>query len=385
MIYMKSHHTIKKIIVIAVIDLILFTSLFGLFTSPTKADEPGRISLLSETLPSNRFITSAVWDGENAYIFGGVSDQNGSYPEFAVVLDEIVRFNPKTKKIKIMNATLSKPRASTSAVWSGKYAYILGGELMDEMGRQLFDEVIMYEIETDRSWNVTFMNLPMENYGASAVYDGQNVFIFGGSGFSPQDQIVQFNTSIYYAVHLDVTLPADITRSSAVWDGESVYIFGGSGSDEDYDYKQILRFTPYENTVEVMKTKLPGSRIRTSAVWDGQYAYVFGGSYWENEEWKYSDEILRYDPKEDKLTIMPERLPSGREGTSAVWTGNATYIFGGFVGNNILSDEIVEYIHPKEGDSDDSSEDNRLLIGVGIAAIFLIAISVFIYFRKIRS
>jgi N-acetylneuraminic acid mutarotase len=224
----------------------------------------------------------------------------------------------------------------------------------------------------------------VKNYGASSVYDGKNVFLFGGSGESPQKGIVQFNTSVYYALYLPVDLPTQISFSSAIWNGESAFIFGGLGPDDDYDFSKIIKFTPYENTISIMNANLPGDRTRTSAVWDGKYAYIFGGSYGEDKDWAQSDEILRYDPVSDKLTVLPTRLPTPRESMSAVWTGSSAYIFGGFLEDGNLTDEILKFTPPKEGgtDADDGVDLGGMIIAGSIVVLLILAVVVYIIFKR---
>jgi hypothetical protein len=75
---------------------------------------------MTATLPPGRFHTSAVWDGTNAYVFGGCAA--GACPS-----NLIVRYNPSTNTVTTMSATLPTGRGDTSAVWDGTNAYVFGG------------------------------------------------------------------------------------------------------------------------------------------------------------------------------------------------------------------------------------------------------------------
>jgi hypothetical protein len=57
-----------------------------------------------------------------------------------------------------------------------------------------------------------------------------------------------------------------------------------------------------------------------------------------------TDEILRYDPAKDQVTLMAARLPTERYGASAVWAGPDAYVFGGWSGlHQGPQREIVRY------------------------------------------
>src|ERR1051326_4213898 len=75
----------------------------------------------------------------------------------------------------------------------------------------------------------------------------------------------------------------------------------------------------------VMSAHLPTARRYTSAVWTGQYAYVFGG--WSTSGNTPGYEVLRYDPANDAIRVMNASLPTARWGTSAIWDGTYAYIF----------------------------------------------------------
>lgn len=96
--------------------------------------------------------------------------------------------------------------------------------------------------------------------------------------------------------------------------------------------------TARADTVTVMDARLPTARDGTSAVWAEDAFFVFGGKGGDR-----LDEIVRYDPATDAVAVMAARLPSAREATAAVWTGEFAFILGGRETNRALSDEIVRY------------------------------------------
>lgn len=94
-------------------------------------------------------------------------------------------------------------------------------------------------------------------------------------------------------------------------------------------------------SVTSLSVKLPSARQGASAVWDGRHAYIFGGFHSSSGA---SDEIVRYDPTTHTVTVMDARLPSPRYYASAVWDGTHAYIFGGSSGSTAANiSQIVRY------------------------------------------
>jgi fibronectin type 3 domain-containing protein len=129
-------------------------------------------------------------------------------------------------------------------------------------------------------------------------------------------------------------------RTSAVWTGTQVYIFGGHG---DAGYTDLItRYTPSTDTLTVMNARLPTGRGATSAAWDGTYAYVFGGFRYDGFV-SYYDEIVRYHPATDTITVLSAKLPSPRAYTTAHSRGSGTiWVAGGETATGV-TDEVVDF------------------------------------------
>lgn len=89
------------------------------------------VSLHATTLPSERWFTSAGWDGTYVYIIGGENETGH--------LDEILRFDPVTGDIAVVGH-LPSPRGGTSAVSAGDSIYVFGGD----DGNDTTDEVVRF-------------------------------------------------------------------------------------------------------------------------------------------------------------------------------------------------------------------------------------------------
>lgn len=272
-------------------------------------------------LPSRATGTSAVWDGTSAYVFGG--GHGGVYA------DTIVRFTPDTNTVTTMTATLPAPLTHASAVWDGTNAFIFGG-----MADGRSDRILRYTPANDTLTTMA-ATLPDGMDSMSAVWDGQYAYVFGGyvDGAPYSPLIVRYDPAQDSVRVMRGTLPSGRVLTSAVWDGEHAYVFGGYGtlgSTRERYLDEIVRYTPSTDTVTVMSSTLPTGRATTSAVWDGTYAYIFGGSTAPYPS--LSNQIVRYEPRADTVTILSATISPARKSTSAVWGGGSAYVFGGWSG-----------------------------------------------------
>lgn len=168
-------------------------------------------------------------------------------------------------------------------------------------------------------------SLPVKVGQHATFFDGTYAYVLGGAG---RRSIIRFDPATRRSQTMLATLPAVRANISAIWTGRYAYVFGGDSST-NYSTTvtdQILRYDPAADSVSIMGAKLPTARAGTSAAWDGTYAYIFGGYDYNNRE---VSEILRYHPATDTLAVMGGRLTQSRWLTSAVFDGTNFFIFGG--------------------------------------------------------
>ncbi|MFA5771798.1 MAG: PQQ-binding-like beta-propeller repeat protein [Thermoplasmata archaeon] len=284
------------------------------------------VTTLSTKLPNGRLDTSAIWDGSNAYIFGG-GDANG-------YLDQIVKFNPSTGTVTTLSAKLPSARGYTSAIWDGSNAYIFGGD--NDNG--VLDQIVKFTPSTGMVTTLS-AKLPSARTLTSAIWDGSNAYIFGGIVQSTElDQIVKFTPSTGTVTTLSSKLPSGRYAMSAIWDGSNVYLFGGYNGTTN-ELNQIVKFTPNNGTVTTLSTVLPYARISDSAIWDGTNICIFGG-YGGSTVY---DQIVKFNPGTVTVSLLSAKLPSGRYRNSAIWDDTNAYIFGGYDGGSTCFDQIVKF------------------------------------------
>jgi predicted GH43/DUF377 family glycosyl hydrolase len=253
------------------------------------------------------------------YYSGGV-DSTGLIPSVHIFggntafnwLDETFKFNPSTETVTTLPATLPTARTGTSAIWSGQSVYIFGGFYFDGSDHYL-DQIVKFNPASGTMTTLS-AKLPTGRVDTSAIWDGTNAYIFGGS--SGGNQIIKFNPSTESVTTLPATLPSARYATSAIWDGTNAYIFGGMTSGTTQS-DQILKFNPSTETITTLLVKLPTARGYMSAIWDGSNAYIFGGTYYDGTGFVYLDQIIKFNPTSGTVTTLPATLPSSRAGTSA--------------------------------------------------------------------
>jgi hypothetical protein len=181
-----------------------------------------------KTLPG-RMDMSVIWDGKAAYLFGGKTSID-SIP--SALSDEIVKFTPLTQ-IAILQAKLPHVRADSAAIWDGKDAYIFGGWCINEPNQiQYLDDIVRFNPDTDEVVTMK-AKLPTGRAFTSAAWDGQYAYVFGGRSELANgtgidlDEIVRYDPSTDTVQVLPVKLPFGTEAAMAVWTGSETYIFGG--------------------------------------------------------------------------------------------------------------------------------------------------------------
>lgn len=280
------------------------------------------------SLPSRRTRTSAVWDGTNAYVFGGMLNSG-------TTTNQIVRYNPAANTVTTMSAVLPSARYGTSAIYDGTYAYVFGGNLVSG-GSTPTNEIVRYDPATDTASVVA--TLPSARYDTSAIWDGTHAYIFGGttSNLTRLDKIVRFNPASNNVTTMSISLPSARTGTSAAFDGASAYVFGGDTSAGAS--AEILRYNTTTGVVTTRSSTLPTGRSHTASVWDGHNFFTLSGYAGSTS---YSD-IVKFNVVSGAVTTMSSGTWwAAGEHLSAVWTGTSVYYFGGSTTSDIVRYELT--------------------------------------------
>ena len=318
----RAHLTLSLIFMILIYNMGLISS-----TLEELSANDYTVTLLPEEMPLGLSYGSGAWDGKYAYVFGGWDGPHAS--------GVIVKYDPINHLATALFDNLPSPRWGTSAVYAngtiwGRHnvCYIFGG---------YYASIEVVRFWPEDGWRDIYEYIP-GRMDTSAIWDGKAAYLFGGKEAPGEsipsaflNEILKFEPPMTSKI-LPAKLPHVRAHTSAVWDGENAYIFGGGYINEALEYEfldDILKFNLVTNEITIMEAKLPTPRAYTSAIWDGHTAYIFGGRTIINGSVTYLDEILMYNPLVDEVSVIPQNLPTPREGTVVVWTGSAAYIFGG--------------------------------------------------------
>ncbi|MBI5360220.1 MAG: tandem-95 repeat protein [Planctomycetes bacterium] len=285
-------------------------------------------ALMPVTLPSQRSNTSSIWDPQLkcAFVFGGYD--NG----ISAITGQIARFDAVNVTCENLVLQLPSPRTLTSSVWDAvnKCAYVFGGDT----GETHIDDVVKF---------IPRVSLPAGRFFTSSVWDPDNncAYIFGGENGLYSDKIYKYNPASDICETLTVTLPEGISRNSAVWDSTNkcAYIFGGENNTDDWN-DTIIKFNPAAGTCVTLSVTLPTPVSYASSVWDpdNKCAYIFGGL-----QGNYIDDIVKFDPEAGTCAVF-DNLPYTLGTSTAVWDpeNKCAYILGG-IANNLFTDTILKY------------------------------------------
>ena len=243
-------------------------------------------------------------------------------------------------EVATMSARLPVGAQVAASIWNGSHAYIFGG--VNQVSGAL-DQILRYDSNSDTIETMSAV-LPDPVADFPAVWTGQYAYIFGGwmAQGATSDKIVRYDPSTDSVTVMNAKLPTysfPVYSMSAVWDGNYAYLFGGYDGYSFLD--QIMKYDPVQDQLTILSSHMPTPIKWNSAVWTGEYAYIFGGLTPSGN----SDKILKYDPVSDTVTEASARLPFKLGVMSAVWSGKYAYIFGGGSGEdlNSASDRVVRY------------------------------------------
>lgn len=296
------------------------------------------LSVSSTALPSPRYATAAAWGGTYAYVAGGLGSGCSDGSSYCML---ILRYHPTDDDLPAVGAFPSG-RAGVAAVWHDGSAYYLGGVVE---GATTTDQIVRYVPTTNRV-SVLDVGIPPREF-ASAVSDGTYVYLFGGCQRVGGENVERHATILRYDPRAGVVdvlnpkLPTGRCGTSAVWDGNNAYVFGGR--DDNGRLDEIVKFTPATGSVMVVEAKLSVKRSGSAAVWAGDRAFVIGGL---DQVGTPLASVEVYDPSKQTVSVTSTSLPSGLADASAVWTGDAIHIFGGIqtADRKTYSKQILKYV-----------------------------------------
>ena len=282
--------------------------------------------------PSPRAFHTAVWTGDLMIVWGG---------EDPLWLSTGGRYDPLSDTWT-PTSLVGAPAARTlhSAVWTGSRMIVWGGENSVPLGTGG-----RYDPLTD-AWTATsLVDAPAARRGHTAVWTGDRMIVWGG-----EDTSSVLNSGGRYDPQADswsatsiAAAPAARRLHSAVWTGDSMIVWGGSNLSTSVIFATGGRYEPDSDAW----TPTPSfvEHAGHTAVWTGSAMLVWGGFREGLDGWILSNHGAQYDPLANAwTTIEYVDAPNGRDGHTAVWTGERMIVWGGRLGYNSPVNSGGEYV-----------------------------------------
>jgi len=265
--------------------------------------------------PSRRANHTAVWTENEMIIWGGEND-NG-------YLRTGGRYNPITDTW-IPTSTTNAPsrRVYHTAVWTGTEMIVWGGD--DIEGSRTGGS---YNPTID-SWIPTSTTAaPSRRTHHTAVWTGAEMIVWGGStGFYP----TYYNSGGRYnpvsdswtATSTGANCPSARDFHTAVWTGIEMIIWGGGLGG--------ARYNPVGDSWIVISRINAPELMGHTAVWTGIEMIIWGTMPSVVVECPWINPGGRYNPLTDSWILTPTiDAPIGRWYHTAVWTGSEMIVWGG--------------------------------------------------------
>jgi beta-lactamase regulating signal transducer with metallopeptidase domain/N-acetylneuraminic acid mutarotase len=223
------------------------------------------------------------------------------------------------------------PRTAHSVVWTGHELVVWGGGARNSFkqsgGR--------YDPFTDTWRPISTNGAPQGRWHHAAAWTGTEMIVWGGRGnfFARNNQgdgaRYDPKTDIWKPMNAQGA-PAPRSQMAAVWTGREFIVWGGRGDDETV-FRDGARYNPETDTwAPVANCPDLEARFAATAIWSGSEMIVWGGTFWEQETLRSRNTGARYDPRQDRWTVLPqEGAPCPRSRHTAVWTGTEMIVWGG--------------------------------------------------------
>ena len=229
-------------------------------------------SMSTEGAPTARTGHGAVWTGKTMVIFGG-KNSGGLLSDGGI-------YDPASDRwTALPTQGAPSPRHLASVIWTGKALLVWGGELAD--GDANSGALLSFD---SAGKPLTWSTLPvLEGFagrsGHASVWEGQRFIVWGGrhrSGALLADGALWDSTTSKWT-YLDAAgAPPARFDASAVWAGDELVVFGGSGSQGT-----LASGAAWSLSTRKWRT-LPsqsstGARNGALAAWTGSHLLIFGG------------------------------------------------------------------------------------------------------------
>lgn len=281
--------------------------------------------ILPARLPVALHEPAVVWDGQQIWIFGGMTP-SGAFT------DAVLRFDPATETLHTTSYRLPSARQASAGIAWGGFIYLFGGR---SSMTDLMTQIVRFNPSTGVMTPMS-SSLPSGRYNLAIAATSSRIFLFGGYDYTKVRQILSYDP----LSDVLTTLPAQLTpgRESpvAVPSGSRVFLLGGS--DSGGQLSEILQFDTTTGQLSPLASTLPYAPWQPAPFAIDGFGYLYGGQAVQT--------VLRFDPGSGQATTLPGVSVAGGP---AMGRGTASlpgrgYVFGGAGPNEVVLDRIVRFV-----------------------------------------
>ncbi len=270
--------------------------------------------------PSSRIFHTAVWTGTEMIIWGGYYYSSGTHYQ-----NTGGKYNPQTDTwtATATSGNVPSARYRHSAVWSGTYMIVWGGNL--GVSYTLLNTGGRYNPITN-SWEAVGMtNVPLAREFHSSIWTGSEMVVWGGNPLVRSGGRYNPATDSWVPTNNGGDVPSPRYNHFACWTGSEMLVWGGYGSSG------LNTGGRYNPTVDIWVptstgTNVPVGRWGMTGIWSGSEMIIWGGF---NNDDALNDGGRYYPVSDTWQSVSLINVPSARWGHSAVWTGTEMIIWGG--------------------------------------------------------
>ena len=264
---------------------------------------------------------SAVWTGTELLVWGGKRSDG-----WVVSLNTGGRYRPDENVWRPMSTNgAPEARSYHTAVWDGTEMLVWGG-LTDDYR---YPPGARYNPATDTWRELSTNNSPVGRVGHSAFWTGTEMIIWGGR----QGGQASFDSGARYDPKTDQWVAMRTAdelgprgQPISVWTGREMIVWGGFSENLGFFVRSGARYDPQTDRWQSMNSiGAPSSSGSHVAVWTGREMVVWGELS--------NDRVTRlgraYDPVNDTWRrISTNNAPSTPSGSGAVWSGTEMIVWG---------------------------------------------------------
>lgn len=242
----------------------------------------------------------------------------------------VYKWNPSTTvwtQSSVNSVAGYAPSSGASAVWTGTEMIIYGG-----VSGSISNKGVKYN-PTTNTW-APISNGPYKKTNHSAVFTGQEMIVFGGDTCSCVSGSTQ--TGYRYNIFSDgwstaintTNGPSKRAFHGAVWNGTEMIISGGQAKDQS-NVSGCYRYNPLSNTWTVAASPF-NSLPQAKAVWTGNEMLVWGSILLDQPYNSYNLGLV-YTPSTNSWTQFATEGHIGNNDSrsNVVWTGTEMLIIRG--------------------------------------------------------